>query len=121
MGKKQPLTPEERQRKAEEKQREENEGFMKGRPSRAEVANYVNALLEEKYMPEIQRLIAQGQQSTLIGIMTIQAIVSKKNVCTGEEIQQVTQEFLQAQKEELERKIKEQTEEAKTELSEKLS
>lgn len=104
MKNKQPLTPEEKQRKLEEKQREENENFMRGRPNRAEVANYVNALLEEKYMPEIQKLIAQTQQSTQLGLMALQAILIQKGICTGDEIQETTKQFIKAHQEELNKK-----------------
>lgn len=117
MGKtKHPLTPEERQQKDEQKKREETEQFMKGRPNRAEVANYVNSLLEEKYMPEIQRLIGTVQNSTQLGFMTLQAILINKGICTGDEIQQVTKEFIQAQKAEMEKmkkKLQEKTSEVK--------
>lgn len=120
MGKtKHPLTPEERKKKDEQKKIEETEQFMKGRPNRAEVANYVNNLLEEKYMPEIQRLIGSVQNATQLGLMTIQAILVNKGICTGDEIQQVTKEFIQAQKDELEKAAKsaqEKVNEAKSEI-----
>lgn len=100
----------------EDKQREEDEAFMRGTPNRMEVASYVNALLEEHYLPEIQKMIAQVQQSTQLGFMTLQAILINKKICSGEEIQQITQEFIRVQKDELEKKLKEQTEKAKSEL-----
>lgn len=113
---KHPLTPEERRKKDEQKKLEETEQFMRGRPNRAEVANYVNALLEDKYMPEIQRLIGSVQNSTQLGFMTLQAILINKGICTGDEIQQVTKEFIQAQKDEMEKmkkKLQEKTSEVK--------
>ena len=116
MSSKHPLSPEEKQKKQEEKQREQDENFMKGRPNRMEVANYVNALLTEKYMPEINNLIGQVQQSTQIGFMTLQAILIKKEICTGDEIKHFTEAFLKQQKKELEQKVKEQTEQAKEQI-----
>lgn len=113
---KHPLTPEERRKKDEQKKLEETEQFMRGRPNRAEVANYVNALLEDKYMPEIQRLIGSVQNSTQLGFMTLQAILINKGICTGDEIQQVTKEFIQTQKDEMEKmkkKLQEKTSEVK--------
>ena len=49
--------------------------------------NYVNALLEDKYMPMIQ-----GQTS--LGFMVIQAILIEKGICTGEEIEEITKKFV---------------------------
>lgn len=121
MSSKHPLSPEEKQKKQEAKQREQDEGFMKGRPNRMEVANYVNALLTEKYMPEITNMIGQVQQSTQLGFMTLQAILIKKGICTGDEIKQFTEEFLKAQKEELERKVKEKTEQTKEQVVNEVS
>lgn len=76
----------------EEKQKQENEDFLKGRPNRMEVMNYVNALLTDKYMPEIYSNIQ-------IGIMMIQAILIEKGIVTGEEIEKITQEFLKRREE----------------------
>lgn len=97
----------------EQKQKQDDERFLQGRPNRAEVMNYVNALLEDKYMPEIMKHIQQTQQSMQLGFMAIQAILIQKGICTGEEIQEVTQEFIKKHQEELEKKIKKTTEEVK--------
>lgn len=68
-----------------------DEKYMSGHPTRAEVGNYVNALLEEHYMPRIQGLIQMSS-------MVLQAILIKKNVCTGEELKEITEEFVKEQK-----------------------
>ena len=77
----------------EEKQRQMDESFLKGRPNRLEVMNYVNSIIEEKYLPEVY---AKMQLS----IMTLQAILINKGIVTGEEIEKITQEFLERSKEE---------------------
>lgn len=97
MGKKNnvtPLTSEELQAREEKKQVEELQGYMRGRPNREEVAQYVNNLLEQKYMPEILKQIGLAQQSMQLGLMALQAILINKELCTGDEIKQVTQEFI---------------------------
>ena len=71
----------------EQKKQQEDEQYMRGRPNRMEVANYVNALLEDKYMPMIQ-----GQTS--LGFMVIQAILIEKGICAGEEIEEITKKFV---------------------------
>ena len=71
----------------EQKKQQEDEQYMRGRPNRMEVANYVNALLEDKYMPMIQ-----GQTS--LGFMVIQANLIEKGICTGEEIEEITKKFV---------------------------
>lgn len=78
---------------SEQKQQQENERYMQGKPTRMEVANYVNALLEEKYMPQLQ-----GQTS--LGFMVIQAILIEKGICTGEEIEQMTKKFIEQRQQE---------------------
>lgn len=71
----------------EEKQKQNDEQYMRGRPNRMEVANYVNALLEQKYIPQLQ-------EQTSMGFMVIQALLIEKGICTGEEIEQMTKEFI---------------------------
>lgn len=71
----------------EEKQKQDDEQYMRGRPNRMEVANYVNALLEQKYIPQLQ-------EQTSMGFMVIQALLIEKGICTGEEIEQMTKEFI---------------------------
>lgn len=87
------LTPEERQK-------QEDERYMMGRPNRMEVANYVNALLENQYLPQIQ-----GQVS--LGFMVIQAILIEKGICTGEDIEKMTHQFIQQRQQEAEKAEKE--------------
>lgn len=99
----------------EEIQERQNEEYLKGKPTRAEVANYCNALLEEKYMPEIMNHISRTQQAMQLGFMTLQAILIKKGICTGEEIEEITQEFIKQQQAESE-KSKETSEEVKSDL-----
>lgn len=77
----------------EQKKQQEDEQYMKGRPTRLEVANYVNALMEEKYMPHLQ-----GQTS--LGFMVIQAILIEKGICTGEEIEEFTKQFVEQRQKE---------------------
>ena len=64
-----------------------DERYLAGHPTRMEVANYVNALLEERYLPHIQSLIQMSS-------MVLQAILIKKNICTGEELKEVTEDFV---------------------------
>ena len=101
----------------EERKKQEDEAFLKGRPTRAEVANYVNALLEEKYMPEILSHFNQTYQAMQLGFMTLQAILIQKEICTGEEIEKLTQEFIKQQQAELEKKIKETSEKVTEEVT----
>lgn len=68
-----------------------DERYMNGTPTRLEVANYVNALIEEHYMPHIQGLIQMSS-------MVLQGILIKKNVCTGDELKEITEEFVEEQK-----------------------
>ena len=76
----------------EQKKQQDDERYMQGRPTRMEVANYVNALLEEKYMPQLQ-----GQIS--LGFMVIQAILIEKGICTGEQRQKEAQKAQKAKPE----------------------
>lgn len=77
----------------EQKKQQDDERYMQGRPTRLEVANYVNALLENKYMPQLQ-----GQTS--LGFMVIQAILIEKGICTGEEIEEITKRFINQRQQE---------------------
>lgn len=67
---------------------ESNEDYMKGQPTRAEVAQYVSSAMENFYIP----LLSEQVQ---LSAMIIQAILIEKNVCTGEEIKRITKEFTQ--------------------------
>lgn len=68
-----------------------DEAYLRGTPSRAEVANYVTSIIEHHYAPTLQA----GFQ---LGIMVMQAILIKKGICTGEEIQEFTKSFVEEQK-----------------------
>lgn len=95
------LTDEERKQKAEQKQRAQDEQYMQGRPTRLEVCNYVNSLLEEKYTPVIQSMISQTAQSAQISIMVMQSILIQKGLTTGDELKDLTEAFMKRYSEEL--------------------
>lgn len=88
----------------EQIQQEENERYMAGKPSRLEVANYVNAMLEKNYMPLIAALTNQVKLSTMV----LQGVLIDKGVCTGEEIKEITEEFQKRQQEEIQKQLEEQ-------------
>lgn len=95
------LTEEERKQKAEQKQRAQDEQYMQGRPTRLEVCNYVNALLEDKYTPAIQSTIAQTAQAAQISVMVMQSILIQKGLTTGDELKELTEVFMERYSEEL--------------------
>lgn len=66
---------------------EQDKKYLQGKPTRMEVANYVNSLMEQHWAP---RLIHQTQ----LGIMILQGILLKKNVCTPDELKSLTEEFV---------------------------
>lgn len=78
----------------EQKQQQDDERYMGGKPSRMEVANYVQAVMENHYIPQLYNQLQ-------LGLMTIQAILIEKGICTGEEIEEITKEFLKRQQEEI--------------------
>ena len=84
----------------EERQKQENETYMRGRPNRMEMSNYVNNLMEQHYMPEFMRLAQQSQSAMQMGLMILQSILIKKGICTGEEIEEITKEFVEKFKQE---------------------
>lgn len=106
MSSKKILTPEEKQKKLEQRQAEENENYMKGRPSRVEVANYVNSILEQKFVPAIMAEINNYQKSVQLGFMALQAILINKGICTGEEIEEVTKQFIKQHEDALKELVK---------------
>ena len=67
-----------------------DERYMNGHPTRLEVANYVNALMEEKYVPMFQSMIQMSA-------MVIQGILIEKSICTGEELETITKQFMEEQ------------------------
>ena len=104
------LSPEEIQKK-----NKEAEEFLKGIPTRAEVANYVNSLLEEIFKPEIEKNIKSILPSIQLGFMIIQSILIKKGVCTGEELKEITEEFLKTSMETSKKKPEETKDDSKVE------
>lgn len=82
------MTPEQRQQR-------DNELYMQGRPTRLEVANYVNSLLENQYSPQIHGAMT-------LGFMVLQAILIDKGICTGQEIEDLTKQFIQQRQQEKE-------------------
>ena len=73
--------------KVDEPISEKDKEYLQGTPTRMEVANYVNTLIEQHWFP---RLVHQTQ----LGMMVLQGILLKKNVCTPEEIKEITEEFI---------------------------
>lgn len=69
----------------------EDKKYMEGKPNRIEIANYVNSLMENHYMPMITNYIQ-------ISSMVLQAILLEKNICTGEEIKKITEKFVEENK-----------------------
>ena len=104
------LSPEEIQKK-----NKEAEEFLKGIPTRAEVANYVNSLLEEIFMPEVEKNVKKILPSIQLGFMIIQSILLKKGICTGEELKEITEEFLKTSMEEVKKKPEETKDDSKVE------
>lgn len=86
--------------------------YLNGTPTRMEVANYVNSLLEEEYMPKLARAINANASSAKLGIMIMQAILIEKGICTGDEIEKLTTEFMERFTEEQKNKAKEADEKA---------
>lgn len=68
----------------------QDEKWLKQCPSRLEVANYVNSLMEFHYMPVITNHIQMSA-------MVLQAILIDKGVCTGEDIKEITEKFVSEQ------------------------
>lgn len=101
------LSPEEIQKK-----NKEAEEFLKGTPTRAEVANYVNSLLEEIFMPEVEKNVKKILPSIQLGFMIIQSILLKKGICTGEELKEITEEFLKTSMETSKKKPEETKEDS---------
>lgn len=106
MEKKTEVNPEEAQKK------KEAEEFLKGIPTRAEVANYVNSLLEEIFMPEVEKNVKKILPSIQLGFMIIQSILLKKGICTGEELKEITEEFLKTSMETSKKKPEETKEDS---------
>ena len=78
----------------EKKKHQEDEAYFKGRPTRMEVANYVNGLMEKEYIPSL----VNSLNGLNLGLMVLQAILIEKGICTGEEIEDITKEFVERAK-----------------------
>lgn len=65
-----------------------DKAYLHGTPSRAEVANYVTSIIEQHYIPGLQA-------GFRLGLMVLQAILIKKGICTGEEVQEFTKKFVE--------------------------
>lgn len=83
----------------EQQKLRDNEDFLKGRPNRMEVANYVNSLWESVYSPKIEQQFDISHQSMQIGLMVVQSILIKNNLCTEDEIKSITEEFIRLKQE----------------------
>ena len=81
----------------------EDERYMKEKPSRYEVASYVNSLMEKHYLPLVTNYIQMSS-------MVIQAILLEKGICTGEEIKKMTEQFVAEQQKRIEEQQREQKE-----------
>lgn len=79
------LTPEQ----VKEKQ---DENYLNGKPTRLETMNYVNNLLDKKYIP----MLTQNLDATRLALMVLQGILIDKGVCTGEDIQKASEAFIEA-------------------------
>ena len=66
----------------------EDNKYMHSKPTRIEVANYINALMDNHYMPLINNNIQMS-------MMVLQAIMLKKGICTGDEIKEITEQFVE--------------------------
>ena len=65
----------------------EDKKYMEGKPTRIEIANYVTNLMDNHYMPMITNYIQMSS-------MVLQGILLKKEICTGDEIKEITEEFV---------------------------
>ena len=81
----------------------EDEEYLNGIPSRMEVANFVNALLEEKYLPHLLNQDEKVEATCRFAIMAIQAILIQKGICTAEEFQEASESIIKAAQEERKR------------------
>ena len=83
-----------------------DEAYLRGTPTRMEVANYVTSLIENHYAPALQA----GFQ---LGIMVVQALLIKKGICTGEEIEEFTKDFMKEHQERMKATREKQQQEQK--------
>lgn len=68
----------------------EDKKWLNECPTRVEIINYVNAIWEHNYLPTITNYIQ-------LSSMVLQAILIDKGICTGDEIKDITEKFVQEQ------------------------
>lgn len=85
----------------EQKKQQEDEQYMRGKPTRMEVSNFVNSVMEEHYIPLLTNQMR-------LSAMVLQAILIDKDICTGEEIEEITKEFVKKQEEEMKKAVENQ-------------
>ena len=93
--------------------------YLNGNPTRMEVANYVNALNEEKVIPEIKKLIMAVNAHASLSNQVVLGLLIKKGICTEEEVKQMTEDLVkEATKAQDEKKTENETKEAEAQTSE---
>ena len=66
-------------------------------------------------MPEVEKNVKKILPSIQLGFMIIQSILLKKGICTGEELKEITEEFLKTSMEEVKKKPEETKDDSKVE------
>ena len=89
---------------------EEREYFNQT-PTRMEVANYVNALLDSKYMPALYQYIEGVKRGAQMATMVMNTILVRKGIVTLEEMDAIKDE-LEKQLSDLSQKDDDQPEQA---------
>lgn len=93
--------------------------YLNGTPTRMEVANYVNALIEEKVIPELKKLIMTVNAHASLSNQVVLGLLIKKGICTEEEVKQMTEDLVkEATKAQDEKKTENETKEAEAQTSE---
>ena len=93
--------------------------YLNSAPTRIEVANYVNALNEEKVIPEIKKLIMAVNAHASLSNQVVLGLLIKKGICTEEEVKQMTEDLVkEATKAQDEKKTENETKEAEAQTSE---
>lgn len=93
--------------------------YLNSAPTRVEVANYVNALNEEKVIPEIKKLILAVNAHASLSNQVVLGLLIKKGICTEEEVKQMTEDLVkEATKAQDEKKTENETKEAEAQTSE---
>ena len=93
--------------------------YLHSAPTRVEVANYVNALNEERVIPEIKKLIMAVNAHASLSNQVVLGLLIKKGICTEEEVKQMTEDLVkEATKAQDEKKTENETKEAEAQTSE---